>query len=216
MTTARNNGESGFTLLEVLVAMALLSFLSTTLLGGVQLATRIMESSRRHSDAATALPAAYDFLRTQIAQTLPIMRENLPSDQRVVDFEGTPASLRIVTLAPSHLPSAAMGDTAYQALLLERDSSMNTNSVVIAWQPYWQGERNIQQTTARRSVLFEAISAMEISYFGSLDGRQSATWHREWKNRANLPTLVRIRLSREGNEPLPDLIVAMPLSNNGL
>ena len=52
MTTRRNNRQAGFTLLEVLVAMALLGFLSTMLLGGVQLATRIMESSRRHSDAA--------------------------------------------------------------------------------------------------------------------------------------------------------------------
>lgn len=216
MSAGRNNRQAGFTLLEVLVAMALLGFLSTMLLGGVQLATRIMESSRRHSDAATTLPAAYDFLRTQIAQALPIARENLPPGQPVVDFEGTPTSLRIVTLAPSHLPPAAMADTAYQSLLLERDSSVSPNSVVIAWQPYWQGKRNVQQAAARRSVLFEAITAMEISYFGSPDGGQLATWHREWKNRTNLPRLVQIRLSREGKEPLPDLIVALPLSNNGL
>lgn len=216
MTEVRNNSQAGFTLLEVLVAMTLLGFLSTMLLGSVQLATRVMDSSRRHSDSAATLPAAYDYLRTQIAHTLPIARENLPPDQRAVDFEGTPVSLRIVTLAPSHLPPAAMGDTAYQSLLLERDSSTNPNSVVIAWQPYWQGGRNVQQAAARRSVLFEAITAMEISYFSSADGRQVAAWHREWKNRSNLPTLVRIRLSHEGKEPLPDLIVALPLSNNGL
>lgn len=216
MTAARGNAQAGFTLLEVLVAMALLGFLSTMLLGGVQLATRIMDSSRRHSDAATTIPAAYDFLRAQIAQTLPVMRENLLPDRRIVDFDGNVESLRIVTLAPSHLPPAAMGDSAYQSLLLERDQSHNQNSVVIAWQPYWRDGGNVQKTAARRSVLFEAITAMEISYFGSPDGKQAATWHREWKNRSHLPTLVRIRLTRDGKEPLPDLIVALPLSNNGL
>jgi general secretion pathway protein J len=216
VTSARSNDQTGFTLLEVLVAMALLGFLSTMLLGGVQLATRIMDSSRRHSDAAAAVPAAYEFLRTQIAQTLPIARENLPPGHRAVDFEGSSESLRIVTLAPSHLPPAAMGDTAYQSLLLQRDAPDNPNSVVIAWQPYWGGRRNVQQIAVRRSVLFEAITAMEISYFGTLDSGQPAAWHREWKNRPNLPTLVRIRLGRDGKEPLPELIVALPLSNNGL
>lgn len=216
MIAARGNAQAGFTLLEVLVAMALLGLLSTMLLGAVQLATRIMDSSRRHSDAATTIPAAYDFLRTQIAQTLPIARENLPPGQRVVEFDGDAEFLRIVTLAPSHLPPAAMGDSAYQSLLLERGRSHNSNSVVIAWQPYWHGGENVQKTAARRSVLFETITAMEISYFGSPDGGQATTWHREWKNRSHLPTLVRIRLSRDGKEQLPDLIVALPLSNNGL
>lgn len=216
MSTARCNSQAGFTLLEVLVAMALLGLLSTMLLGGVQLATRIMDSSRRHSDAAATVPAAYDFLRTQIAQTLPIARENLAPDQQAVDFNGDSDSLRIVTLAPSHLPPAAMGDSAYQSLLLQRDTTHNSNSVVIAWQPYWRGGGNVQQATVRRSILFEAITALEISYFGTPDGRQMATWHREWKNRPNLPTLIRIRLGRDGKEPLPDLIVALPLSNNGL
>lgn len=217
MTAARGSPQAGFTLLEVLVAMALLGFLSTMLFGGVQLATRIMDASRRHSDAAATVPAAYDFLRTQIAQTLPIVRENLAPDQRAIDFDGGSESLRIVTLAPSHLPPAAMGDSTYQSLLLQRDATHNPNSVVIAWQPYWRGGGNVQQTAVRHSVLFEAITAMEISYFGTPDGGQTtAAWHREWKNRPNLPTLVRIRLGRDGKEPLPDLIVALPLSNNGL
>jgi general secretion pathway protein J len=216
MSAARCNPQAGFTLLEVLVAMALLGLLSTMLLGGVQLATRIMDSSRRHSDAAATLPAAYDFLRAQITQTLPIARENLRPDQRALDFDGGSESLRIVTLAPSHLPPAAMGDSAYQSLLLQHEATHNSNSVVIAWQPYWRGGENVQQTAVRRSVLFEAITALEISYFGTPDGRQAAAWHREWKNRPNLPKLVRIRLGRDGKEPLPDLIVALPLSNNGL
>lgn len=216
MSAARSNTQAGFTLLEVLVAMALLGFLSTMLLGGVQLAMRIMDSSRRHSDAAATIPAAYDFLRTQIAQTLPILRENLPPDQRTVDFDGSRESLRIVTLAASHLPPAAMGDSVYQVLLLQRETTHNSNSVVIAWQPYWRADRDVQQTAVRRSVLFEAITAMEISYFGTPDSRQTAAWHAEWKNRPTLPTLVRIRLGRDGKEQLPDLIVALPLSNNGL
>lgn len=216
MTTTRRNRQAGFTLLEVLVAMALLGFLSTMLLGGVQLATRIMDSSRRHSDAAATLPAAYDYLRTQIAQSLPILRETLPPGQRSVEFDGDAESLRIVTLAPSHLPPAALGDSAYQSLLLQRDTAHNKNSVVIAWQPYWQSTGNIDHSRMRRSVLFEDIAVMEISYFGTPDGRQAASWYREWKNHANLPLLVRIRLSRDGGEPLPELLVALPLSNNGL
>lgn len=216
MTMVRKNSQSGFTLLEVLVAMALLGFLSTLLLGGVQLATRIMESSRRHSDTATTLPAAYDFLRTQIAQTLPILRENLPPEHRIVDFDGAGDSLHFVTLAPSHLPPAVMGDNAYQSLLLRRGAAHSPNSVVITWQPYWHSSRTVQQAASRHSVLFEAITTLEIAYFGTPDGGQAAAWHGEWKNRSTLPALVRIRLGREGKDPLPDLIVALPLSNNGL
>lgn len=216
MTRPDSNTQAGFTLLEVLVAMALLGFLSTMLLGGVQLATRILESSRRHSDAATTLPAAYDFLRTQIAQTLPVTRENLLHQQRIVDFEGDGEFLRFVTLAPTHLPPAAMGDSAYQLLTLQRGGSPNPNSVVITWQPYWRGDAKVHQTAVRHSTLLETITALEITYFGSVDGKQAAGWHREWKDRPGLPTLIRIRLHRESKEPLPDLVVALPLSNNGL
>lgn len=216
MTRTNRDSEGGFTLLEVLVAMALLGLLSTMLLGSVRLATQIMQSSRRHSDAAVTVPSAYDFLRTQIAQTLPIQRENLPPGERIVDFDGSPESLRIVTLAPSHLPPAAMSDNSYQFLTVQRDETHKQNSVVITWQPYSRSDGKLQQIASRRSLLLEEITALEISYFGSLDSRQTAVWHREWKHRSNLPTLVRIRFSRNGKDALPDLVVALPLANNGL
>lgn len=214
MRPRRHNPEAGFTLLEVLVAMALLGFLSTMLLTGVQLATRIMDGSRKQSEKAATLPAVHHFLRTQIAQALPILRESRLPTTKAVAFDGDNMTLRIVTIAPSHLPPASLGDSAYQSLLLELDTT--NRKFVITWQPYARSDDAIHNVSTRRSVLLESVAGLEIEYFGSIDGKQLPTWHREWKNQPGLPILVRIRLTQHGEDPMPDLTVALRLSNTGL
>src|SRR5581483_3992694 len=88
----------GFSLLEMLIAMSLFGLVATLLFGGLHIGTRVMESGGRHSEQASRLSVAFEFLRGQLAQALPIERaggERIEG-KKPVEFEGNPDSVAFI------------------------------------------------------------------------------------------------------------------------
>ena len=58
-------------------------------------------------------------------------------------------------------------------------------------------------------MLIENVLALELSYFGTTDSAQPPDWWQGWEGRAELPRLIRLRLSfpEEDQREWPELIV---------
>jgi general secretion pathway protein J len=201
--------EHGFTLLELLVAITLLGLLMAALFGGLRLGARVWETADARLEASMTTEVVQDFIRQRLAEMLPLetmpleLAEEAPSGPV---FVGTTEAVRFASLLPENLGA---GVYLMELALAEGGQVDGTGNLVLRWRPLEPDERSAEEVQPEERVLIENILALELSYFGPVDSAQPPDWWQVWEGRAELPRLIRLRLSFPENDQRewPELIV---------
>jgi general secretion pathway protein J len=110
--------SSGFTLLELIIALVLLAMLSGVLFGSVKLAGRSTDSGEAKAEAAASMRLAQSFLRTSLEAQHPLRM------RKIVDwpllFVGASDELRYAAELP---PRVAGGGIWFYRLAVRSDDS---------------------------------------------------------------------------------------------
>ncbi len=195
-----NTPESGFTLVELLVAMTLLSFLTVLLFGGLRFGSRAWERSQQSYTDEKALQAASYFLATNIMQAYPLPLHNKAGHWRI-DFEGGSRTLSWLSAAPT-------GDGSMMRLRLYQRDGGNGPEVDIAS----SGEL-VPASTANVHRL--AGGVLDVQYYGQRADEKAPRWSGDWHGQPRLPSLVRVSLLlRNPRASWQDVIVAPRLAGD--
>jgi general secretion pathway protein J len=188
------DGQAGFTLLELLVAMAVLSLLALVMMGSLKFSARVWERTQATADASDAVSSAQAFIRHQLAAAYPQWQDGGPDRPHVL-FDGEAQALSF--LAP---PPAQFGPGTNLRYTLQRSKSGGLEVV-------WQSQA--PEDAPKSTLLLPNISSVDFDYFGPAFGGSLPKWFDSWSNRARLPDLVRIRIAfPPGDRRIwPELIV---------
>ena len=212
-------GESGFTLLELLIATTLLAFLSLLLFGGLRFGTRVWEKTELATSGTNRVRAAQLVLSEEIAQAYPFYAGDTAALKRV-DFSGE--DQRVTFFAPSKVLAGGMDLVTIQGV-----REKGGVSLVIASKPELEGTRG----TVNHYTLIRGLKWFQISYYGPPSPATSSTqpptttkaglganaaaavkppaqWTSVWENQQRLPLLVRIRAAMADKSDWPDLVLA--------
>lgn len=197
---AEGKEESGFTLLELLVALTLMALLSVVLLGGLRFGARVWEESERHNEGGNELRLAQMRLRGNIAQAWPYFDVTDPSNPHI-RFRGHPNSLAFLAPVPQELAPGGYADVTITAVSTKRKTDL-----VMRIRP----ELALVGASIREEKLVSGFSELRLSYFGADAPNLAPVWHDEWHDRRYLPDLVRIEgnFSPEDGRIWPEFIVA--------
>lgn len=190
---ARHGGQAGFTLLEILVALAVLGFLMLGLAQGVRFGLSAWDSQARLLGRSGDLDIADRTLRRLVTQLVPT------DDVRLPGLRGTAAAFEAVT----ELPAAAALPTRQAVVALGVDRA---GRLVLRWTPYLHARRLGPPPAPQESELLRNLARIEIAYWSAAAG---SVWLPGW-TRVDLPDLVRIRLvfARGDARRWPDIVVA--------
>jgi prepilin-type N-terminal cleavage/methylation domain-containing protein len=189
------NGEradAGFTLLELLIALALLAtltvMLTSAIYGGRQLLTLV---EREAAEPSIAVTQAY--LRKTIRAMRPLRRSNLSADGPLID--GRSDSLHLVTgYAPDGMHA---GD--YEAVLKlvpsDKPKSFHLTEVRRLFRPGASNQVLANASPEKSIVLLRDVSGLHVSYFGSQKNLEAPAWARTWQSGLSLPAIVSIEIS---------------------
>ena len=175
--------ERGFTLLEVLVGVAVLGLIIGTLYGGVSFAVQ----GARRQDAVVARTGDYDavdrVLRRMLAEADPGGAETIP-------LQGT---VGLMTFS-SRMPDGAAADLAV---------GISGGTVVLRWSPRRAGRPIGPGPTPREAELLRGAQRVDLAYWGA------SGWRSEWKE-ATLPKLIRLRVTFPPGDlrHWPDMVMA--------
>jgi general secretion pathway protein J len=197
--------QAGFTLVELLVAMTLLAFLSITLFGGLRFGARSWEAVVDSSAERDRIASTQTFLRDRLGQlTLPGpagLRQS-GDDGRL---DGGPE--RVEFTAP-WLSALSLGGL-YRFTLWREDAG--DGRLMLRWQPADADPDAVEELDdlAGERILLDGVAEFSLSYYGAVDGDAESEWLDQWENPDAPPRLVRVELAfADARRVWPDFVVA--------
>jgi general secretion pathway protein J len=184
--------EAGFTLLEVLVALALSALVSVILLHGIRLAASGLDKHTRQADRLDARQSLDDILRRTLSSAALIPRsaggEFIGKPDRVeflgVAEDGGPGLYRIaLAVDPAR---------ADRPLILRRQLAAPAGDL-----------------RAATSIVADRVRDFHLAYFGADGAGADPAWHDDWESLSVLPLMVRVIVDSDGAAPRPPLIVRL-------
>jgi general secretion pathway protein J len=225
----RNNprrSASGFTLLEVLIAVTLLAIMLGLLMSTFRIAGISWDEGEKRAHSASQLMIVADFLRRHLSGALPLY-ENKPSGEPTFSFSGTFNSLSYVSFLPEQV-----GHGALYRFGLFVDRADDKYALKLSLKPHASaGERDLP-SNIEDVALLDDLESFEVSYlapttntaprFGQAFGispptdpgrGESPAWVDEW-NRPAMPLLIRLDIQVRNEKRNPPLIVAPRIQVN--
>ena len=191
---SRRRGEQGLSLIELLLALAILAVLTGFLAGGLSIGRRAFDADRA-SGVSGETDAAIQAISSLIASALPVPASTATAKSGIV-FDGRQATLSFMGLSEGR----ALRGGPHMIRL--RRSGVDLVVDVVGSTPEATGDA--AGLTPTRVIALSGVRDIRFSYFGSTKPAEPPGWQAQWFRAERLPDLVSIQIDFEDarrNEP---------------
>jgi len=211
--------ESGVTLLELLIAVSLVSLLSTGILLALRVGINAMEKTNNRLLDNRRVTAVQRILEQQVAGLMPVVADcptgPAAAPVRILFFQGAPQTMRFVS--SYSLEEGARGYPRileYQVLPTEAmDAVRLVVNELLYWGPASTGALCLGPSPERPGILFRPVQVgpqsfvladrlafCRFSYLERLPPPAPARWTPVW-TRPDLPAAIRVEMARKEEDP---------------
>jgi len=191
--------HTGFTLIEVIIAMTLLSLILVLLFSTIFTANKSWQSTERkiaHNDETRIVA---QFIQRQVTQMTPLLW--FDNKKRKLIFSGKNNEISFTTTLPAH-----RGGGGVQLVTLKINNTDDMNHLDLYYSHASGDVFPIENDNFEQVTLLEDIEDIEFAYFGREKADQTPQWQDEWQNDQFLPLLISIKIQgTEKNQDWPEL-----------
>ena len=211
---SKSGRTAGFTLVELLLAITLMSILLALTYGGLRAATRSSVQGEKILAATGELRATHQFLRRQLNQMLPLAYTVADGNEELrIVFEGETRSIKYVAPMPGYL-----GVGGPQVQLVELMRSDNGESVLQFSHSLLQGFEEEYLYDRDPVILLEGVTSAEFEFLGMDEQGELSGWTANWDQPGTLPVAVRLNVefSEGSNLNWPELVAGVKVDETAL
>ncbi len=208
------NKSHGFTLIEVLIGMTLLSLMVVLLFSSLTIGAKSWEQGEKKITDVNEIAVVQQFFNHHLAHATPQWNDFEPEKDRLFSFQGKKETLQFVAAFPASAERAGL--QLFLLELKEKDKQRFISVTLTPFFPLAEGAEWFQDDVE----LVRGVQNFELAYFGLNDETGEFVWQSEWLNKEQQPRLVKILLELDDGRYLPEMIVALnvdsPYSNADL
>lgn len=187
--------NKGFSLVELLLAITLLSMLLALAYGGLHAATRATDRGQDILEESGRLRMAHQFVRKQLNQAIPLSFKqndgNDPNGEESEVFLGSPHSIRYVGPMPGYLGFG--GPQVQQMSIVQGDDGME----LVLEHALVQGFEEASLFQRDPIGLIDHIARAEFSFQGRDENGDLMPWVTTWDETSTLPVAISLDIEFE-------------------
>jgi len=201
-----NQRSKGFTLLEIMVAMTVLSLIVTAAFGALRLGQRSWETGLNQTAKTENLRTVTGALQRIFSQALPLSWKE--KTETTIAFEGDDQYLRFIAPAPQHHGATGL----FEYTLTLKPLALN-NQLMLYYRLHDPDRKGFAADDVDRQevILVENLAGVSFNYYGSAEAKAPLQWHSFWNNDAEtFPAMVNIQLvSNAEQDQWPELFLPL-------
>jgi general secretion pathway protein J len=192
--------QSGFTLLELLVALVVLGLLVVGLTQGVRAGLTMWGAQARRVGETGELDAGARVMRMLLSGISTPPPGGLGRASDTAKLEGRTDGLTFVGDLPTGLGTTRRANITFELV---------QGRLVLRWTPHRHELTTAPEPEPSETELIRGVERLEFAYWGSPSAGQPAAWQEQWDS-FNIPGLIRVRLAfaKDDRRRWPVLIAA--------
>lgn len=193
--TAPVERDAGFTLVEVLVSLAILTVLLSLLGGQLGLGLQLGEKGRQIAQRDEAV-AIRNSIAARLQRAQPVFERHATRGHRLA-FTGRSDEISFVVDGEHE---GEGGGLERNAILRSPDGSR----LILRREPFDPLRGALPGAT--ESVIASGLASFEVRYLEPLDQGRRSAWRDSWQDRASLPLLIEMSVRARGWHPEPVVV----------
>jgi general secretion pathway protein J len=199
--------QRGFTLIELVVAMALLGVMMVLMYSGLTFSLKGWDVGAASGQRIADRRIGENFLRRELSELFP-MRWKDPMVLRLA-FEGETQRLRFVSGRP---PGVTAGGLSLVGLEVEAAADGHERSLVMRRaMPDDDAKDFGPLDSATGTVILAGVDSVAFSYFGAETDFTDQKWTDSWTYPGRVPQMVRMRIRTADGALLPEMVIRVSL-----
>lgn len=200
----RYRPHQGFTLIEVLIAMTLLSIMVVLLFGSLKICAESWEKGEKKITEVNDVAAVINFFQRHLAVAKPLWND-FNKEEKVFSFQGNNQSLQFVSSFPASAGRAGLQLFSVELLNENREKSIKVT--LIPFYPVAEGQEWLKED----AILIKRVKDFSLAYFGSDDEQTDPRWLNEWLQKDRQPALVKIKIDLENEQFWPEMVIDLKM-----
>lgn len=209
---AARKTNTGFTLIEVLIAMTLLSIMVVLLFSSMRICAESWQKGEDKIAQVNDAAVVYQFFQQHLTTALPLFDDFTEKDSRTFAFQGKHEEIQFVSSFP-----ASAKKTGLQLFTLKLKKDDEGQYIQVSIKPFFPSGEDEEWRTEEVTLL-NHVKSFTLYYFGSDDMQGEGYWQDVWQQEIQ-PRLVKIKIERDDGGYWPDMLFAMkfisPSANTG-
>lgn len=224
--------NAGFTLIEVLIAMTLLSLMVVLLFSSLRICAQSWEQGENKIAEVNEVAVVYNFFQKHLASATPLWNDFIAGDEvdaanqpetgaaggggadtenlnKTFSFQGRKNALQFVSVFP-----ASVGRAGMQLFSIEQQQEDKEQVLKVTLTPFFPLAKG-EEWNQEEVVLLRHVSDFEISYFGAVDNTDKYEWQDEWLKKDVHPQLVKININTTDGVSWPEMVIALKVAGAG-
>lgn len=197
----RRKTKQGFTLIEVLLAMTLLSIMIVLLFGSLKICAESWERGEKKIAEVNSVAAVYNFFQRHLSVARPLWNDFNP-EERLFSFQGDRRALQFVSAFPS-----SAGRSGLQLITLTLQKENREQIIKVTLTPFFPAAEG-EEWQIEEETLIRGVQDLSLAYFGPENGANASRWQQEWLQKSALPQLVKIKITLENEMFWPEMVIA--------
>ncbi len=200
--------QRGFTLLEVLLGMSIMSIMMLLLFASLRICVQNWNAGEKKIAQVSEAAIVQNFLRNKLHATLPLDADFFEDPQ--FSFQGDKQKLQFVSAMPA---SASRLGLQLFNLSMKQSSGEEGQALLVDIQPFFPQGDDAEEWSEEQVVILEKIRRLSFAYFGpegdDAGEDDNSSWQDDWLERERLPRLVSIDVELINGDVWPQLVVSL-------